>query len=174
MHLIKKNRAIHPRSPKTSHHGQDGAGVDLFFLFFKKVKLRTLKRRIMNLIINNVNNRNTQGQKVGKDKNLKKTLKNIHITNPRCLWQWIHPLPLKKYYNLKYKYNCSCPFQRKFFFPMSHSVIALSVFWRLRVLEQSSSNIRLVTGEFIDLGTLVWGIGFNFVTTAPEDGANCG
>jgi len=46
------------------------------------------------------------------------------------------------------------------------------VFWRLRVLEQSSSNIRLVIGEFIDLGTLVWGTGFNLVTTAPEDGAN--
>ena len=48
----------------------------------------------MNLIINNVNNKNTQGQKVGKDKIKKKTLKNIHITNPRCTWQWIHPLPL--------------------------------------------------------------------------------
>ena len=40
------------------------------------------------------------------------------------------------------------------------------------MLEQSSSNIRLVIGEFIDLGTLVWGTGFNLVTTAPEDGAN--
>ena len=49
----------------------------------------------MNLIINNVNNKNTQGQKVGKDKiKKKKTLKNIHITNLRCTWQWIHPLPL--------------------------------------------------------------------------------
>ena len=32
--------------------------------------------------------------------------------------------------------------------------------------------LRLVIGEFIDLGTLVWGTGFNLVTTAPEDGAN--
>lgn len=93
MHLIKKNRAIHPRSPKTSHHGQDGAGVDLFFLFFKKVKLRTLKRRIMNLIINNVNNRNTQGQKVGKDKNLKKNFKKYSHYKPKVFVAMDPPTP---------------------------------------------------------------------------------
>ena len=83
-----------------------------------------------------------------------------------------HPLPLKNYYNLKYIYNCSSFFQRNIFSQCPHSVTALSMCWRLRVLEQGSSNIRLIIGEFIGLETLVWGTGLNPLTRTPGDGAN--
>lgn len=47
----------------------------------------------MNLIINNVNNRNTQGQKVGKDKNLKKNFKKYSHYKPKVFVAMDPPTP---------------------------------------------------------------------------------
>lgn len=44
--------------------------------------------------------------------------------------------------------------------------------WSLRFPDQGSPNIGLIIGEFIELGVLVWGTGFNTLARASGDGAN--